>query len=939
MAIKLKNSKIALLASSAVFVGGLFSTLSAQDAPQDPAPPVTEAPAPETPSTPETPTPEATAPEATTTETAPPDASASDAPATDSADQPTPAEPDQANGADSDTTLPEVEVIQEQPKPQPAQVDTTPEPAPQQADATPAPQIDDGIDPLPADDFVQGEPVEAPPQTESQARASGDFVPISPAGGVIEFSKVPSAAYTASAEDLQRGGQTEPQEALQKNIPGLILNDAAGSTFRTQIEFRGFSTGSVTGFPQGLSVYQNGVRVNEVFGDTVFFDFMPSNAISDITLVTGNPVYGLNAIGGALSVQMKDGFNYQGTEIDASGGSFGRRKIGVQHGTQFGNFAAYAAYERILDDGYRDFSEVDIQRFYGDVGYKTSRFEAHFNLTLADSVAGVVSAAPVELLAIDRALTFTSPQTTEVELVMPQLHAKLKATETLTLSGLVYYRRFKSNVVDGNLLEAGECEEVADDNGIALPGELDEALCSEELEDGQLEALENANGEIIEEDDVGNEPFGVVDRISQEAESWGGTVQGVEKSRLFGLKNQFLAGASYDRGSVLFNTRSEIGTIGRNFVVAGSGITISEPDDFAAREVDVTTEYVGLFFQNVTELTNELTLTVGGRYNYAMVDLVDLNGNFPEITSNHTFEAFNPNVGLTYEVQKGLTVYGSYSEANRAPTPGELACANPENPCPIESFLTDDPPLEQVLSNTWEVGVKGRMRSGDQRLSYGVGYFRTLNQDDILFVSSPTLGLGFFLNAGDTLRQGIEANVKYETSSWAVYANYAYVRATFETANEFSSPSNPASVPCIADPDAACVNVTPGDRIPGIPEHRFKAGFEYNVTEKWTVGADLVAASDQIFLGDEGNDADTLAGYTRVDLNTSYKVSDNIEFYGFVNNVFDREYGLFGTFFEADEASEVVEGGGVAPITEFRDPRTILPAPPVAAYGGVRIKF
>ncbi len=928
--------RIALLASTALICSGSMSTLMAQDS---------------TPSETETPAVEAPAADAPAAETP-----ATDAPA--SADsQPADADTQPAADPNADTTLPEVEVIQEQPEPQP-------EPEPQTATQEPAPDpqpvsqpdpVDDGIDPLPDDEIADAAPVDVPQSlTEAEARASGDFVPVSPIGGaVVEYSKVPSATHTTSSEDFQKRGQIEAQQVLQQAVPGVIVNDAAGSTFRSQVEFRGFSTGSLTGFPQGLSVYQNGARINEVFGDTVFFDLIPSNAINDITLVTGNPVYGLNAVGGALSVLMKDGFTFQGTEIDMQAGSFGRRQIGVQHGSQVGNWAGYAAYEKIIDDGYRDFSEVEIDRFYGDIGYKSSKFEAHFNITLAESTAGVVAATPIELLNINRDLTFTSPQTTEVDLFMPQINAKVKATRTLTLSGLAYYRRFRSNVVDGNLFEGEECGEVAEE---ALEDQLgrdptqaeidafllasnvdDDQLCSEEIENGELEALEDRNGNIVTEDDVedaaGDGPLGVIDRIQQRAESWGGTVQAVEKGDLFGLKNQFVAGVTYDRGQVNYQTSSEVGTIGSRFVVTGSGIILGEPDDFASRNVDVDTEYVGVYLQNVTELTDALTLTLGGRYNYAHVDLLDLTGEFDGITSSHTFEAFNPNVGLTYEFANGFTLYGSYSQANRAPTPGELACANPDNPCPIESFLTDDPPLEQVKSRTFEVGFKGKVRNGDQRFSYGLGYFNTLSEDDILFVTSNTLGRGFFLNAGDTLRQGIEAGGVYEDDTWTVYANYAYVRATFESLNIFSSPANPS-----ANANGEIIS-RPGDRIPGIPQHRFKAGIAYAVTPQWTVGADLIAASDQFFLGDEGNDQPTLSGYTRVDLNTSYKLNKNVEIYGYINNVFDKEYGLFGTFFEADEAGEVIEDGGVAPITEFTDSRTILPAPPVAAYGGVRIKF
>ncbi len=856
------------------------------------------------------------------------DASTDDATATDaapaddtgsSADVDADVAPDTSAAADEDVqTLPAVEVVQKK--------------------STAAARASGTVVPVSP---VGSSTPSGPAATTGEAAAGGAGDAASAEGAVIDATKLPTSAHVTTAADFDKFGQTEPQEVLQQSVPGLILNDAAGSTFRSQVEFRGFSVGSLTGFPQGLAVYQNGTRINEVFGDTVFFDLIASNAISDMVLVTGNPVYGLNAIGGGLSILMKDGFNYQGTEIDILGGSHNRRQISVQHGSNFNNAAAYLAYEKILDDGYRDFSEANIDRFYGDFGLRGSKVEAHFNLTLAQSSAGVVTASPVELLAVDRDLTFTSPQVTDVELVMPQINASVKATDTLTLSGLAYYRRFRSDLLDGNLLEAEECGEVAAENGLALPAGVNaDDLCSGEVEDGEIEVLEDSRGNVITED-AGEEPFGVLDNISQRAESWGGTLQAVEKAKLFGLKNQFLAGVSYDRGSVKFQTRSELGELGNKFVIEGLGINIDEPDDFAPRDVNVTTEYVGVYFSDTLELTDQLALTFGGRYNYAMVDLVDANGNFPNITSNHEFHAFNPNVGATYELMPGLTVYGSYAESNRAPTPGELACADPENPCPVESFLTDDPPLEQVETTTYEVGVKGRMKSasGQQRLDYGVGYFHALNESDILFTASPTTGRGFFLNAGDTLRQGIEANLKYKGGPWELYANYAYIRATFETPNEFSSPANPFAVPCAADPDANCVNVRPGDRIPGIPEHRFKAGVFYDVTPKWNVGATLVAASDQLFLGDEGNDAPTLSGYTRVDLHTSYKVTQNVELYGYINNVFDREYGLFGTFFEDDEASEVIEDGGVAPFTEFNDPRSVLPAPPVSAYGGLRMKF
>ena len=98
-------------------------------------------------------------------------------------------------------------------------------------------------------------------------------------------------------------------------MPGVIISDVNGNPFSTDVQYRGYTASPVEGTPQGLAVYQNGVRINEVFGDTVNWDLIPSSAINSISVVTGNPLYGLNALGGALNIQMKDGFGFQGVEV------------------------------------------------------------------------------------------------------------------------------------------------------------------------------------------------------------------------------------------------------------------------------------------------------------------------------------------------------------------------------------------------------------------------------------------------------------------------------------------------------------------------------------------------------------------------------------------------------------------------------------------------
>jgi iron complex outermembrane receptor protein len=747
-------------------------------------------------------------------------------------------------------------------------------------------------------------------------------------GGGLTLSKVPGAVSRVTSDQIEADGTLQVQNILQQQVPGIILTDTAGGGLRTDIQYRGFDASPISGRSQGLAVYQNGVRINEAFGDTVNLDLIPAIAINDITVLGANPIYGLNAIGGAIGIRMKDGFGFQGGTIDAMGGSFGRGQIAMEAGGNVDNVAAYAALELLTENGYRDFSDADIERFYGDIGFRGSAVEIHLSLTAAQSDAGVVAASPVEILDVGWNRTFTNPQDTDLQVLMPTLSATVQATDTLSFSGLAYYRKFKSMVIDGNLSEVEECG----------PGPNSGLLCLEE--DGVEEPVEDQNGNNVLAGAV-DEPLGSIERINTDAESYGGSLQAVSKAEVFNRPNQFLIGMSYDHGQVHYDTSSELGTIGRRFVVAGSGITVVEPDDLAPRLLDTENDYYGVYFTNTMDVTDAFALTLGGRYNYAKIKLTDLTGDFPGLNTTNTYERFNPMVGGTYKFSEMLTMYGNYSEANRAPTPAELGCAEPDNPCFIESFLTDDPPLEQVVSKSFEFGFRGEMKSYDGQLfTWSAGLFRTLNQDDILNVAAEQTGRGYFLNAGDTLRQGIELAAAYQNRTFSVYGSYALVDATFQDDLQLPAPNTPnGTVDCdgTSGPDAPqCNNVSDGDQLPGIPRHRFKAGFEYWLTPKWKFGSDLIAASDQFFFGDEANNNRKLAGYTRVDLNTSYQLTENAQIYGVVRNLFDQRYGLYGTFFDTEESEEAFEAAGY---DEPSDARSISPAQPFAIYGGLRLTF
>ncbi len=849
--------------------------------------------------------------------------------------------------------LPPVDVVQQKAAPSKQAKKKSP---PKKQAVAPTPQP-------PAEEVAPSAPAAG---TGGIASGSVNMSPV--AGSDLPIEYVPTAVGRANSDDFNRTRETNVPQLLQATVPGVFMNDTQGNVFQGGVQYRGFESSPINGAPQGIAVYQNGTRINEVFGDVVNWDFIPAIAVDSITVLGANPVYGLNAIGGAIGITMRDGFNFQGVELDTRFGSFGRVQGSAAVGMQSGNWGVFAAFEGIKDDGYRDFGDSEIKRMYADLGYRTSDAEFHLSFTGAKNEVGVTAAAPDVILDLDWGNTFTSPQINKNEMGMVQFSGTVKATDRLTLAGQVYYRNFKQDKVDGNILEVVPCSPssicVEEEGGV-------EELQANGFDGGPFSielkriALGMPNAPSRTQNDPNN-LYGVIDQVQQDNESFGGSFQAVDRSKVFGFWNQFLVGASYDHGEVAYNTSSILGTFGPKFVVTplrwvASNRTppgqegkyvVLDGDDYFARDIDTRSDYVGLYFTNTTVLTDGLALTLGGRWNYAHLDMKLntaplVNEEEPDeysfedkLTGSHTFTRFNPNVGLTYQLSRGLTAFGGYSEANRAPTAAELSCADPEAPCLIESLLVADPPLHQVVSKTFELGLRGTMVSWgrDEALSWSLTGFHTRNEDDIISINSETVGRGYFANVGETQRVGVEAAIQYQTKWLYAYAGYSFVNATFEENLEISAPDNPAHEDCSSGP-GDCVFVKPGDRMAGIPQHRVKAGFNYYITSKWAVGSDMIAASNQVYFGDEGNDNKRLPGFAKFNLHTSYNLNENVQFYGLVDNVFDTRYGLFGTYYSTDGAEYANKSYADGTFENDSTARTKVPAPPVAAYGGVKVRF
>jgi outer membrane receptor protein involved in Fe transport len=738
--------------------------------------------------------------------------------------------------------------------------------------------------------------------------------PTATASSGMDVDKVPSGINALGASQIQRTGSLNIADALQQQVPGVVVNEVSGNPFQPNVEFHGFVASPVNGTPQGLAVYQNGVRINEAFGDTVNWDLIPTAAIRSVTVVTNNPAFGLNALGGAVNVLMKDGFNYQGAEIDTMGGSFGRIQSSAQWGKQVDkNFAVYGALEGLHDSGFRNFSGSDVRRFYGDVGYRNEANEFHLNMGVADNKFGASATVPVELLQQYWGATYTTPQITNNRVGYLNLTGKVEATPSWTIEGSAHVRAYEHKALDGNPTGAQPCG--ADPTTLCFGNDSTPA---NGLNGAQL-ANPFAPGAVL----------GELDRTTTRSTTTGVTLQATNTDKLFGHNNHFMAGVSFDSSVTRFSATAELGTMAPNYVISGNGIFLGQSGDpvsIGPVALRTTNQYSGLYALDTFDVTNAFSITGGGRFNLAQIKLEDQIGT--ALNGSETYQRFNPIIGATYKITPELTAYAGYSEANRAPTPLELGCADPSHPCIIAAFLVSDPPLKQVVSRTYEAGLRGTKELNIGTLGWKLGAFRATNTDDILAIPSPVLqGFGYFQNVGSTRRQGIEAQVTLTSKQVQLYASYAMVDARFLDTLQVGSNSP------FADADGN-VQILPGNRIPAIPRDRVKAGIDISVTDAFKIGGDALWVGSQYFVGDESNQASRLPSYAVFNVHTSYQINKTFQIYGRVDNLFDNRYATYGTFFDTTAVPNFANGGAA-----FTDPRSISPARPRAFYAGLKATF
>ena len=376
--------------------------------------------------------------------------------------------------------------------------------------------------------------------------------------------RYPGAVWQTGAQDIQTFNDSFIGDTLARQAPGVTVGNVSGNDFQPDVSYRGFTASPVTGTPIGLAVYQNGVRINESFGDTVNWDLIPENAIDKMAIVAGDPIFGLNALGGALNVTMKNGFTWQGFEADLRGGSFYRAQEEFQFGKQVGAWSVYLAGTQINDGGWREDSASQLTNVYGDVGYRANGFESHLQLTAGDTQFGAAAFTPLQELQSNWGSIYTVPQTTYNQMGMLAWTGTYAWSPTLSFQGGAYFRAFNQEHVDGNATNVAPCAPFSCLNG---------------------NPVHDASGNVIPDvSQGGTVDLGEIDRTWTQSRSVGASGQAVDTDKIYGHDNTFTVGASLDYGWTNFTGNSQLGIVpgfvNNSLPVVGLPYIIDEPDSF-----------------------------------------------------------------------------------------------------------------------------------------------------------------------------------------------------------------------------------------------------------------------------------------------------------------------------------------------------------------------
>jgi outer membrane receptor protein involved in Fe transport len=746
------------------------------------------------------------------------------------------------------------------------------------------------------------------------ASTSVTVFPPTPIGqGDQPLDEIPVPVQGLTAKNLEDSNALDLADLMNKQLTSVFVNENVGNPYQPDINYRGYTASPLLGTPEGLSVYMDGVRQNQPFGDIVAWDLIPKVAIQGMELIAGSdPVYGLNTLGGAISVQTKDGLTAPGGSLQLTGGKFGRRAgEGEAGGVLPRGFNYYVAGNLYREDGWRQFSPSEVRQSFLKLGWTDAKTSVYLSGAYANNWMTGNGTSDFRFLKTNWSDVNTIPDVTWDHSPSLTLNVTHALRDNLTVSANAYYRYVRTDSSNGDLNDDSFSEDLYD------------------LSDDDINALTNAGyTNFPTSGDSTTEPFPYWLCLAQVIENDSGSTpssscNGVitrtkDKQNSYGLSglvtwktkhNRLSVGAGWDRGTSTYHQLTQMGYLNTDNVsftlvpIFLDGTTFDDDGD----PVDSQVALHGTVNTPSVYATDTLTygpwaVTLSGRYNHASLDNLDylpISAARGNLTSNNVFQRFNPAAGFTYKPSRLFNTYFDYSEASRSPTSIELGCADPNEPCNLPNALVSDPALKQVVSRTFEVGIRS---NESLSLHWSADYFFGQNYNDLLFVASEQTGFGYFLNFGKTRRDGIELELSQDWRHWSVGSNYTFLNATYQSPQTIDGGSNSTNDSALAgqpgiDDD---IHIVPGDFIPQVPRNLFKLYGQFRPSSKLTAELNVLAVGSSFARGNENNldvpdgvfyqGPGKSAGYGIGGIGARYQITDRVQAFVQINNILDKHY-------------------------------------------------
>jgi outer membrane receptor protein involved in Fe transport len=748
----------------------------------------------------------------------------------------------------------------------------------------------------------------------AQGTSRIDVVATTPLAGTdLTIDQIAGSVQTATAADAANSGALDLGDLMNRRLNGVYLNEMQGNPFQPDVNFRGYTASPLLGTPEGISVYLDGVRQNQPFGDVVSWDLIPRNAISEVTLMPGSdPLFGLNTLGGALSVQTKDGAGSPGLGGNLTYGSSGRKAAQAEYGgARAAGFNWFLAANIFHESGWRFDSPSDVRQGFARLGWRNGTTDLALTLSYAYNTMIGNGLQDYRRLASNYASVYSIPDSTANRSPSFNLMARHTFGDALTFSGNAWYRNIRTAGINANFN--------ADASG--------QAIYQPTAEEQAILGAAGYSGFPTSGANIANTPFPKWACIAEALQSGnpdqtcdGITIYSKEVQNEYGVsgqftwirspgigRNQFTAGASLDRGSVHYSENTGYGYVNADYSVTSVPAWQDGSTGVDSRvNLHGVTPNWSLYFTDTLTLAKTVNLTVSGRFNRFTVDNTDRLNPIPgpgSLDGNYVFQRFNPAAGITWSPFSAVNAYARYSQGSRAPTSIELGCADPANPCSLPNALASDPPLRQVVTDTWEAGLRGKPEIPLlHHLTWNAGAFRAENHDDILFVAAPQTGTGYFQNFARTRREGLDADLDGAIGRVTWGLDYTFLAATYQSTESLNGSANDTNNLALAGYPGldGVITVQPGDRIPLIPKHTGKAYAEFRATSKLAVDLSAVAVSSSYARGNENNayKADgryylgpgVSPGYAVTNLVARYDLSKNLQLAVQTDNLFNRRY-------------------------------------------------